>query len=336
MTIGLLRSYSAAGWEVLNHHLLRRTKAYALVGIVLLAGIALYAIFLAPPRDFPEGTIIEIAESASTAEAIQMLSAEKIISSELAFKALARLTGSDRNLHAGKYAFEHPQNALTVLYRLTNGISGIPVVRVTFPEGQTVQEMADTLHAELPSFDTDGFLALASPYEGYLFPDTYDFYGDVTPEEVVRRLMDAFDEKRPLYEKELAASGRSLEEIVVMASLLEREAQDLEDRRTIAGILWSRLENDMALQVDAVFGYIRGTKTYSPSLEDLEIDSPYNTYRYRGLPPGPIANPGLDSLIAAATPIETPYVYYLTGRDGKMYYANTFDEHKGNRALYLD
>ncbi|MBP9816793.1 MAG: endolytic transglycosylase MltG, partial [Candidatus Pacebacteria bacterium] len=104
----------------------------------------------------------------------------------------------------------------------------------------------------------------------------------------------------------------------------------------VSGILWNRIELGMPLQVDAVFGYIQDTQTYSPSFDDLEIESPYNTYRNKGLPPGPIANPGVNSILAAVTPTKTEYLYYLTGRDGKMYYAETFEAHKANRARYLD
>ena len=121
-----------------------------------------------------------------------------------------------------------------------------------------------------------------------------------------------------------------------MASLIEKEADTAEDRRIVSGILWNRIDADMPLQVDAVFGYILDRSGYAPTGSDLEIDSPYNTYENRGLPPGPIANPGLDALTAALHPAATEYFYYLTGRDGLMYYAETFEEHKRNRELYLD
>jgi UPF0755 protein len=123
--------------------------------------------------------------------------------------------------------------------------------------------------------------------------------------------------------------------LVIMASLLEREAKTLADKRMVAGILWNRIKIGMPLQVDAVFGYIHDRATYSPSFDDLHVDSPYNTYLNKGLPPGPIDNPGLDSIIAAATPTKTSDLYYLTGSDGQMHYAKTFEQHKQNRALYL-
>ncbi len=120
-----------------------------------------------------------------------------------------------------------------------------------------------------------------------------------------------------------------------MASLLEREARTLKEKRMISGILWNRINKNMPLQVDAVFGYIFGKPTFSPSFADLKVKSSYNTYIHRGLPPGPISNPGLDSLLAAATPTKTAYLYYLTGTNGKMYYSKTLAEHNAHSVRYL-
>ena len=121
-----------------------------------------------------------------------------------------------------------------------------------------------------------------------------------------------------------------------MASLVEKEARTDANRRIVAGVLWNRLALGMPLQVDAVFGYIFDRDTYSPSFEDLKVDSPYNTYTHKGLPPGPISNPGLESIYAALYPTKTNYLYYLTGRDTLMHYAKTYAEHQANRRKYLD
>ena len=317
--------------EAVQFHLLRRSKVYlSLLG----AGVLLFLLctFILPPKDFPTGKIISIPEDASAGEVISVLEEEGVIGSSFWFKALARVFGVDREVHAGKYLFLKPQGMLTVLYRVTNGVAGIPTVRVTFPEGTSVREMGIILKESLPPFDSERFVALALEKEGYLFPDTYLFFADISPEEVIERLEETFTEKSR--EVELPEE-RTLEEIVIMASLLEKEAKTLEEKRIIAGILWKRFDAGMALQVDAVFGYIKQRDTYSPSFDDLEIDSPYNTYLYPGLPPGAINNPGLESLVAAATPVESDYWYYLTGKDGEMYYAETFEGHKENRELYL-
>lgn len=130
-------------------------------------------------------------------------------------------------------------------------------------------------------------------------------------------------------------SGRTLNEIITMASLIEEEANTKESRRIISGILWQRIKQGMRLQVDAVFPYIMNKFSLQLTKEDLMDDSPYNTYRYAGLPPGPISNPGWDSIYAAIYPAKTSYLYYLSDREGNMYYAKTFEEHKANKAKYL-
>jgi UPF0755 protein len=216
------------------------------------------------------------------------------------------------------------------------GNFGLAYVRVTVPEGATAQDISALLTDELfPEIDEVVFVEKAKPYEGYLFPDTYLFLPTVSEDEVLFALRQNFNKKILTLEGELEAFGKPLSEVVTMASLLEKEARSMTVRQTIAGILWKRLEKNMLLQVDAVFGYIKGRPTYSPSFEDLEIDSPYNTYRNKGLPPGPIGNPGLDALLAAMTPEQTTYYFYLSDRQGNMHYSTTFEEHRANREKYL-
>jgi UPF0755 protein len=328
-----LRLYALFIIEALQLHLARKKRVYGVLVSVLI--VFIYGLFFLAPPQFPVGKVITISEDASTAATIEQLKDENIIGSEIVLKALLRITGSDRNIHAGKYLFSEPVGVGTVYYRITNGVSGIPVVRVTFPEGVTAREMGEILKTRIKGYDSETFVSLAKPYEGYLFPDTYALYGDISPQDLIELLRETFVLKTKDLQEEVATSGHSLEEIVIMASLLEKEAKSTEDRQIVSGILWSRIRGEMALQVDAVFGYIKNQDTYHPSLDDLEVDSPYNTYLHRGLPPGAIANPGLDALLAALRPIETDYVYYLTGTDGTMHYAETFEEHKANRERYL-
>jgi UPF0755 protein len=320
--------------RIVSHHVHRRARAYVITGVLALAVVGF--LFLLPPFGFPKGEFIVIESDASFDETASMLEEKGIIRSALLFKAVARIGQADRNIQAGRYYFEHPVGLTSVLYRLAHGISGIPTVRITFPEGYTVREMTETLSLTFPELDSGAFFAEAKPYEGYLFPDTYHLALDALPSDIVTLMRNNFEIKIRQFEEVLPLSGRSLHEIVTMASILEKEARGEEDMRIVSGILWKRADLGRALQVDAVFGYIKGVATYHPSGEDLEIDSPYNTYLYPGLPPGPIGNPGLEALAAALTPFESDYLYYLTGRDGKMYYADTFEEHKRNRELYLD
>ena len=144
-----------------------------------------------------------------------------------------------------------------------------------------------------------------------------------------------FKDKIAALNEKIVVFNQSLEEIIIMASLLEEEARQLETKQMIAGILWKRIKMGMPLQVDSSFQYVNGKNTFTLSLDDLKIDSPYNTYLYKGLPPTPISNPGLDSILAALTPTVSNYLYFLTGKDGNMRYAVTHDQHVANKEKYL-
>lgn len=305
---------------------------------VLGAGLLFFVVFLYliwPPHAFPASSLITIPRDASAAEFAQILEEANIIRSEDAFKALARITGYDGHLDSGSYVFQEPATLLAVLWRIGNAKHGIEPVRITITEGMTSFDIADIFEKRVPGFDAEAFLNEASTSEGYLFPETYLFMPGDTSAAIVSRLEAQFDDSVASITPAIEESGHSFEDVVIMASILEREANTERDMRIIAGILWNRIENDMPLQVDAAFGYMHKENGYTPIGKDLDSDSPYNTYRNKGLPPTPISNPGIQSLLAAATPIPTTYVYYLTGNDGLMRYATTFEGHKRNRALYL-
>lgn len=322
-------------YEALYLHFIRRVRVYV-VGAILLFVVLPVSILCLPTYGFPHGILVTVEEDASFGETAQMLEDNHIVGSATLLKILGRVTGSDRGVRAGRYVFDTPIGVAEVLFRLTHGITGVKAVRVTFPEGITVREMGEILVSAIPSFDSEGFVREAKPYEGYLFPDTYDIYVDATPEELITRMRTRFDTVWSSLENPRdVISGESVERVVTMASILEKETKVGRDRAIVSGILWKRVSIGMALQVDAVFGYIHDTDTYHPSLDDLEVDSPYNTYRNPDLPPGPIGNPGVDALRAALSPVSSKYLYYLTGKDGTVHYAETFEGHKKNRELYL-
>lgn len=323
----------ARAWSLL--HPVRTRVLVASAALLVLLSIAL-AVLLSAPRTFPAHALVEIPDGLSARGFGQSLADQRIIRSPLAFEALARIIGADTRLQSGVYVFEAPASLPRVLWRVATGESGIEPVRVTLTEGMSARNMADAFKGQLPGFDRERFLSAASTSEGYLFPETYFFMPGTPEEDIVTRLRAQFSASIERITPLILDSKESFSDVVIMASILEREAKTLEEKRIIAGILWKRLDIGMPLQVDAVFGYIRGVDGYAPTFDDLEIDSPYNTYKYEGLPPGPIANPGLESLTAALTPIETEYLFYLTGIDGNMYYAKDFEEHRENRRLYLD
>lgn len=320
----------------LHLHAIRWWREYsALIAVVVVIGVPAYIFFLAPPRAFPIDMFVHVDQGATLSNIATELAETGIIRSPLVFELFVRGIGGSRTIDAGTYRFDEPLSVISIARRLMRGDSGIPPVRVTFPEGLSVREMSEVAHDAVSQEFATAFFKEAKPYEGFLFPDTYLISTADTPAGLVAHMRQVFAAHTAMLEPGVQSSGRTLDEIIIMASLVEREANTDADRRIVAGILWDRLDLDMALQVDAVFGYILEKSAYAPTLEDLKINSPYNTYLYRGLPPTPIGNPGLGAIMAALEPTKTPYLYYLTGTDGTMYYARTFAEHQANRAKYL-
>ncbi len=283
--------------------------AACLVAAVLIGGYSL----VAPPRDFPAGeSIVAIAQGASAPAVAEQLGEERVIAHPALLRFLLRLAGASGWIRAGVYRFDAPENLFAVAYRITTGAYGLPLTRVTFIEGATVRAMAGQVAAAFPSVTESDFVAAAEPYQGYLFPDTYFFPPSATAASIVEAMRENFDDKTASLSDGIDASGHSLSDIVTMASIIEKEAKTPADRRLISGILWHRLALGMPLQVDA-----------AP-----------DTYQHTGLPPAPIANPGLDALEAAIHPTSSNYLYYLTGRDGLMHYATTFASHQANIRRY--
>jgi len=303
--------------------------------LILLVLFVLYLLLFLPPRDFPQGAQVVVASGEPLSKVADELGRAKIVQHPSLLILLLRLTSAARSVQAGTYAFEKPQNVVTVAYRLAVGKYDLAPVRITFPEGSTVREMGLVVAREFPHITAEAFIAAAKGNEGYLFPDTYLFLPTVEVETIVKTMEDTFAEKIASLEDDLTASGHSLSDVITMASLVEKEGRSTEVRQVIAGILWNRLERGMPLQVDAVFGYIFNRDTYSPTYADLKVDSPYNTYAHKGLPPGPINNPGIDSIRATLHPTATKYLYYLVDRNGEIHYAVTYVEHQKNQKLYL-
>lgn len=208
-------------------------------------------------------------------------------------------------------------------------------ITVTIPEGYNVRQIGEALE-RAGLFSKEDFVSEAQKHEGYLFPDTYRFYKTSNSEQVIGKMRDNFAKKiAPEILSEAKRARRTLEQIIITASILEKEVKSTEDRKLAAGILWKRLGLGMGLNVDAALTYVLGKPSGELTEADLKYDSPYNTYRYRGLPPGPISNPGLDAILAALYPTASEYFYYLTDKNGATRYARTLEEHRLNRFKYL-
>lgn len=310
-------------------------------GILLLIVGILYALVSAlnknimPPRDFPVPYQITIDNGQSLFSISEELYDDKAISSRRVFEMLMMSFGSDKKISHGEYYFDKPMSVIEVAMRISGRDFGINLTRVTFPEGFTNKQISLRLGKELHNFDETLFLELVKNDEGYLFPDTYTFFPWSTPEEIVKTFRANFDKKILPLKEDISISKHSLKDIIIMASIIEKEANGEDDRAIISGILWNRIDAGIALQVDAPFLYIIGKESKDLTKSDLAMKSPYNTYINKGLPPGPISNPGLASINAALNPEKTNYFYYLHDSSGKIYYAKTFTEHKRNIQKYL-
>lgn len=307
----------------------------ALVVLAILAVVLSYIFLFSAPRTFTPQTI-RIEQGEPLISIGQTLEEGSIVRSGAMFQTLVIFLGGEKRLQPGEYYFEHPVSVFGVAVRFVARDFGILKHRVTFPEGITRTEMATILKTRIPEFDTQTFLELTKDKEGYLFPDTYYFFPRVTPEEVVKTLEDNFGRKILSISKDFEKSDKKLSDVVIMASIIEKEAYGENDRAVVSGILWERIRVGMLLQVDAPFLFLLGKKSSELTLSDLAISSPYNTYKYKGLPPGPIGNPGLEALKAALHPEKSPYLFYLHDEHGTIHYAKNFEEHKRNKIRYLN
>lgn len=311
-------------------------KVGVLFGMVFfLSGWLWFGVYQ-PPTFFPIKTIVTIPEGATLSHIAEILQDEQVVRNALAFRLFVSFVKDDAQIRAGDYYFNERLTLNETVGRFIQGDYGLEPVRVTIPEGATTYQMADIFAAKFEKFDKGEFLMLAEEKEGYLFPDTFFFLPNVSTVQILTTMERTFYERIRTLESKIASFGRPVHEVITMASLLEKEARDYEERRTIAGVLWERLKIHMPLQVDAVFGFIQRTGTFSPKFSDLEVDSLYNTYKNVGLPPGPIGSPSLEAIEAAVSPIETDALFYLHGRDGALHLAHTYDQHLVNRRSYLD
>lgn len=323
----------------------RGAKALLISILILVLSTAVLSFYLLPSADFPAGKIITVKKGASLSATATLFEEEHLIRSQAVFQLCIALTGGDRKVASGDYYFKEPIGSCSLASRLTSGKSGIPQFRAVITEGMTNRDIADLLTPKdtsdplvpnLAKFDPRFFMDHAHSNEGFLFPDTYFFASNATAQTVETTLRNNFDKKIEPFSRAIEESGHSLRDVVVMASIIEKEARTPEDMALVSGILWKRIKLGMPLQVDATFFYLLGKQSSELTESDLATKSAYNTYKNKGLPAGPIGNPGLTAIKSAIDPKESPYLYYLSGGDGVMHYAKTFDEHKVNKVKYLN
>ena len=305
------------------------------VTILFLILVGFYVVLIRAPKSFVVPTTVTVEQGETLRSVSQKLRDTHVVRSVPIFEHMVVIFGSDKKIAAGDYLFKSPAPVYIVAYRMTHGQYGAEQIKVTIPEGYSRSDIAQLLHEKFPQIDIPTFLAMTETDEGYLFPDTYFFFPSVSIEDVVSTLKSGFNKKIQPIKDDISRSHASLKDIVTMASIIEREASGDEDRNIISGILWKRIELGMPLQADATLYYVTGKESSKLTHDDLVLDSKYNTYKYKGLPPGPIASPGFLSIKAALFPTSSPYLYYLHASDGKVYYAETYAGHLVNKNKYL-
>lgn len=299
------------------------------------------------------GQAFEIKSGEGVAEIGQNLEQAQLVKSKYYFDYYVWKAGSKGKIKAGKYELRGSMTIPEIVQVLSLGEIVSNEVKITFPEGTSAAGMADILKER--GFDGDGFLKdtdsvsdSATNYaflkgvpgnsglEGFLFPDTYIFWKDAKPEQIANRMLENFDEKlTPQMRQDIQSQGKSVFQIVTMASILEKEVKTPDDMKIASGIFWDRIGAGMPLQSCATIAYVLGKEKKQYSVEDTQTPSPYNTYINRGLPPGPIDNPGMNSIVAAIYPTKTGYNYFLTDpATGKTIFSKTLEEHAANKAKY--
>jgi UPF0755 protein len=298
-----------------------------------------------PYRGFTDPEVfVELPTGASVARIAADLTAAGVVPDPLTFRIAARLSGSDRRLQAGEYRFVDPTSAFDVVDRLARG--DVYSRLVTFPEGLTIREMAGIferaglgMSADFERAAADGAILgeldpEARTLEGYLFPDTYALPRKTGATGAVTAMVERFQASFGMdLRAEASARKLSLREAVTLASLIEKETATASERPLVSAVYHNRLKLGMPLQCDPTVIYaLMQARRWHGNLtrQDLQFNSPYNTYRFAGLPPGPIASPGLQSLQAAVRPADVPYLYFVSRNDGTHVFAATLVEHNRN------
>jgi UPF0755 protein len=291
--------------------------------------------------------LVAIAPGSSTVAIAGVLQEAGLIRNATVFRYWAKYRGMDQNFQAGSYLFSYGMTIEQIMKELAAGNVYRPTVPVTIQEGLTLEQIAARL-AESGLVDYDEFFEMAATavpalgqvvpgqryaIEGYLFPDTYEFDPEVTAEAVLQRLQSRLAEVIDAPMRERAEElGIDIHQLLTMASLIEREVQVASERELVSAVLHNRLKKNMLLQIDATVIYALGEHKTVVLLKDLEVNSPYNTYKFAGLPPGPIAAAGRKSIEAVLYPANVDYLYYRAKEDGSggHYFARTFAEHQAN------
>jgi len=326
--------------EVVETSVLRRYILFLAAGVgglcLVLMGLYFVVVNLnESPDNFPTNLPVTIEQGTNVKNITKILKQEGVVKSDILLYYTLLFFYEPKDVKASTYIFDQPITTMQVAERLTQGDFDTGLIRFTHFEGERVTQLAKRAAEILPAFDAELFVSEAEPLEGKLFPETYFVPASYTSADLQKLMTDTFTEEIKKVQPLIDAQTLSLDEIIIMASVIEREANSPESQKMVAGILQNRMELGMPLQTDASIEYILDKPLAELTPEDLKIDSPYNTYLNKGLPPTPIGNPGLTAIMAVLEPTPSEYYYYITGKDGEFHYSKTYNEHLKNIEKYL-
>jgi len=302
--------------------------------IFLMVILFFTAAYFPPEENSSIQKIVNIPSGSNAREIVLILEENNIIrKNNYIFRILIKLSKLEERLKYGEYNLSPAMNMLQILDKLVKG--EVILYRITIPEGYTYTQIAELLNKK-EIIEKDSFIKLVKDgkksWEGYLFPDTYEIPKGYGSENMLKLLLLNFNQLVDKKLKDKAEEiGFSMDEIITLASIIEKEAKFSEEKRQISSVFHNRLKKDIKLQSCATIQYILEKPKEKLEESDLKIDSPYNTYLYKGLPPGPICNPGIDSIIAALEPAEEDYLYFVLGENGRHIFSKTYQEHLKNK-----
>lgn len=315
-------------------------RLFTLSSISISIVILIFLYFItAPFVKFNTPVMIEVDSGDSVKLIANKIESNHIIRSSQLLRLMISIYGGQNKIKAGVYEFDSPSNVFNIAHRLVSEDYGYVPVKITFPEGINSRDVLSIIYSKFPnikdSLDTDNSPLLITSKEGYLFPDTYFFPPNADLNMIVDRMYSEYKKKIKKYESQILGSGKSESEVIIMASILEKEVQTAEDKKIVSDLLQRRIDKSMPLQVDSTLTYIMDKKSSELTMSDLATTSPFNTYKSKGLPPLPISNPGLESIDAVLNPIKNDYIFFLTGDDGRTYYSKTYAEHLRFKKKYI-
>lgn len=330
-------------------------QAHRKAFIIAIAGLAIFVVMYAlvfSKRDSGQQIVFEIKKGDTVQDIARNLKSERLIHSTTYFRLYTLVTGTHDELQAGQYILTSGTHVGGMVKKFTSGEVASSDLVLTIIPGWTIQDVAHELAGlglaregdARAYFSKDQRLTfhalndkpLEAGYEGYVFPDTYFIERGTTLEDITRKIFGNLDQKLTEdIQKQIATQKKTVFQTIIIASLLEKEVKTFEDKQVVAGIIEKRLKAGIPLQLDATLTYVTGKTSAQMTTKDLALNSRYNTYLHTGLPPGPISNPGLESIQAALEPKASAYWYYLSKDDGTTVFSKTHDEHVRAKQKYL-